>query len=399
MDRKNYLSGLEAAIGEAAGKPLRLSVSSLGIEPSPSPAPTVSVETAPAGKAPAAPKKNEDDDIFCDKYTFDSFVIGNSNRLAHAASLAVSEAPGRVYNPLFIHSDVGLGKTHLMRAIGNKIKTDFPEKKALYISCEKFTNEMVNSIRDKKQESFRKKYRHIDCLLIDDIQFLSKKVGTQEEFFHTFNTLYDANKQIVIASDKPPKEIDGLEERLCSRFESGLLTDIQPPDLETRMAILRKKALIKDIAIPDEVIYFIANNIENNVRELEGALIKVIAVATAEGGEITPDNAQRALEKIIRIVKKPVTAEKIFSVVTQHYKIKTDELLSKKRTKNIAFVRQLTMYLCRETTDFSLEKIGSLFSRDHTTVIHAIEKKIKPLIETDSETAKEVSDLIRKIKS
>jgi chromosomal replication initiator protein len=310
------------------------------------------------------------------KYTFETFVIGNSNRFAHAASLAVAEVPAKVYNPFFIYGGVGLGKTHLMHAIGHRIRQNHPHLKVLYISSEKFTNELINSIRDGNPESFRQKYRNIDVLLVDDIQFLSKKEHTQEEFFHTFNTLHEANKQIIISSDRPPREIPTLEDRLRSRFEWGLITDIQPPDLETRIAILRKKAIIEGFTMPNDVMVFIASRIDNNIRELEGALIRVIAYASLTNQSIDMHLATEALKDIFPNSRtRQITMELIQQVVALYFKIKQEDLLAKKRTRNVAYPRQIAMYLCRELTETSLPRIGEMFGgRDHTTVIHAHDK-------------------------
>jgi chromosomal replication initiator protein len=313
------------------------------------------------------------------KYTFDTFVIGNSNRFAHAASLAVSEAPARAYNPLFIYGGVGLGKTHLMHAIGHHVTEATPAYRVLYISSEKFTNEFINAIRDNKTLEFRNKYRTIDVLLIDDIQFLAGKEQTQEEFFHTFNALHENNKQIIISSDRPPKEIPTLEDRLRSRFEWGLITDIQPPDLETRIAILRKKANSERISIGNDVMLYIANNINTNIRELEGAFIRVIAYSSLTNRRIDTALAEEALKGILSNKDKPrfITIQKIQQVTADHFALKTEELKAKKRTRNVAFPRQVAMYLARELTDASLPKIGEEFGgRDHTTVMHAC-KKIK----------------------
>ncbi|MDT8903358.1 chromosomal replication initiator protein DnaA [Anaeroselena agilis] len=310
------------------------------------------------------------------KYTFETFVIGNSNRFAHAASLAVAEVPAKVYNPFFIYGGVGLGKTHLMHAIGHRIRQNHQHLKVLYISSEKFTNELINSIRDGNPESFRQKYRNIDVLLVDDIQFLSKKEHTQEEFFHTFNTLHEANKQIIISSDRPPREIPTLEDRLRSRFEWGLITDIQPPDLETRIAILRKKAIIEGFTMPNDVMVFIASRIDNNIRELEGALIRVIAYASLTNQSIDMNLATEALKDIFPHSRpRQITMELIQQIVAVYFKIKQEDLLAKKRTRNVTYPRQIAMYLCRELTETSLPRIGEMFGgRDHTTVIHAHDK-------------------------
>ncbi len=333
------------------------------------------------------------------KYTFESFVIGTANRFAHAASLAVAEAPSKAYNPLFIYGGVGLGKTHLLHAIGHFVNRQSEKKQVLYITSEKFTNEFINSIRDNKTEAFRNKYRNIDVLLIDDIQFLAGKEQTQEEFFHTFNTLYEADKQIVISSDRPPKEIPTLEDRLRSRFEWGLITDIQPPDLETRIAILRKKARAEHLEIPNDVIVFIASSINTNIRELEGALIRMIAYSSLVNQDPTVELANEALKNILSHASaRAVNIAQIQQIVSDHFGIKVDEMCSKKRTKNIVLPRQVAMYLCRELTDASLPKIGQEFGgRDHTTVLHAYDK-LSRLLEQDNEMQRTVRLLKDKIK-
>lgn len=333
------------------------------------------------------------------KYTFDSFVIGNSNRFAHAASLAVSEVPAKVYNPFFIYGGVGLGKTHLMHAIGHRIQQIHPEMKVLYISSEKFTNDFINSIMSGHPENFRNRYRNIDVLLIDDIQFLAKKEQTQEEFFHTFNALHEANKQIIISSDRPPKDIPTLEERLRSRFEWGLTTDIQSPDLETRIAILRKKALLENINMPNEVIVYISTRIDNNIRELEGAFNRVNAFSFLNRKPITIELAIESLKDMFPKEKaNQITPQLIQEVVALHFKIKTDDLISKRRTRNVTIPRQLAMYLCRELTDWSLPKIGEIFGgRDHTTVIHAYEKVNRERLE-DAKLASLITELTNRIK-
>jgi len=328
------------------------------------------------------------------KYTFDTFVIGSGNRFAHAASLAVAEAPAKAYNPLFIYGGVGLGKTHLMHAIGHYVQDHNPSAKVVYLSSEKFTNEFINSIRDNKAVDFRNKYRNVDVLLIDDIQFLAGKEQTQEEFFHTFNTLHEESKQIVISSDRPPKEIPTLEDRLRSRFEWGLITDITPPDLETRIAILRKKAKAEGLDIPNEVMLYIANQIDSNIRELEGALIRVVAYSSLINKDINADLAAEALKDIIPSSKpRVITIHEIQRVVGEHFNVKLEDFKAKKRTKSVAFPRQIAMYLSRELTDFSLPKIGEEFGgRDHTTVIHAHEK-ISKLIQTDAQFQKQLNEI------
>lgn len=333
------------------------------------------------------------------KYTFDTFVIGSGNRFAHAASLAVAEAPAKAYNPLFIYGGVGLGKTHLMHAIGHYILDHNPSAKVVYLSSEKFTNEFINSIRDNKAVEFRNKYRNADVLLIDDIQFLAGKESTQEEFFHTFNTLHEESKQIIISSDRPPREIPTLEDRLRSRFEWGLITDITPPDLETRIAILRKKAKAEGLDIPNEVMLYIANQIDSNIRELEGALIRVVAYSSLINKDVNADLAAEALKDIIPSSKpKVITIQEIQRVVGEHFSIKMDDFKAKKRTKSVAFPRQIAMYLSRELTDFSLPKIGEEFGgRDHTTVIHAHEK-ISKLLLSDSQLQKQLKELNEMLK-
>lgn len=339
---------------------------------------------------PAVPAKREQQQLFNEntsvqqpdesnlnpKYVFETFVIGNSNRFAHAAAQAVANDPAHAYNPLFLYGGVGLGKTHLMHAIGNRIKQNNPSMKVLYTSSEKFTNEIINSIQNKTTEAFRQKYRNIDCLIIDDIQFLKGKEQTQVEFFHTFNALKDADKQIIISSDRPPREIETLEDRLRSRFDQGLTADIQTPDLETRMAILRTKAASDNIVLPTEVITLLATNIATNIREIEGAYNKIVAYTSLMHMPITVETAQKVLSDMGNDIKtRTITYEGIIKVVADHYNVKQDELFNKKRTQNIAFPRQVAMYLCRELADLSYPRIGELFGgRDHTTVIHAYEK-------------------------
>ncbi|MFW6000929.1 MAG: chromosomal replication initiator protein DnaA [Halanaerobium sp.] len=349
-------------------------------------------------------EKNPDQEFqngFNPKYTFDTFVVGNSNRFAHAASLAVAEAPAKAYNPLFIYGDVGLGKTHLMQAIAHFILKNNPDYKVVYVSSETFTNELINSIKDDSTVDFRDKYRNIDILLVDDIQFLAGKERTQEEFFHTFNTLHESNRQLIISSDRPPKEIPTLEERLRSRFEWGLITDIQKPDLETRIAILRKKADVENLTIPNEVIIYIANKIQSNIRELEGALVKVIAYSSLVDREIDIELAREALKDLVNKKKQEqieVNIERIKKIITDDYNLRMEDMESKKRTQNIAFPRQIAMYLSRELTDFSLPHIGDEFGgRDHTTVIHA-HNKIKEKIENENDFSNKIERLTDKIK-
>ncbi|MGL5313654.1 MAG: chromosomal replication initiator protein DnaA [Peptostreptococcaceae bacterium] len=333
------------------------------------------------------------------KYTFDTFVIGNSNRFAHAACVAVAESPARAYNPLFLYGGVGLGKTHLMHAIGHHIMTQKKDPKVVYVSSEKFTNELINSIKDDRNEEFRNKYRNVDILLIDDIQFIAGKERTQEEFFHTFNSLHEANKQIIISSDRPPKEIPTLEDRLRSRFEMGLITDIQAPDFETRIAILRKKAQMENIDVSNEVTTYIAKNIKSNIRELEGALTRVIAYSSLTNRTISFELAAEALKDIITTSKnEEITINRIKEKVSAVFNLKMEDFDSKKRTRSIAYPRQIAMYLSRELTDLSLPKIGEEFGgRDHTTVIHAHDKIIKD-IEANEEIKLKIDKIISDLK-
>ncbi|MEO2508795.1 chromosomal replication initiator protein DnaA [Clostridium paraputrificum] len=332
------------------------------------------------------------------KYTFDSFVIGNSNRFAHAASLAVAEAPAKAYNPLFIYGGVGLGKTHLMHAIGHYILDSNPNARVEYVSSEKFTNELINAIKDDKNEEFRNKYRNVDVLLIDDIQFIAGKERTQEEFFHTFNALHDANKQIILSSDRPPKEIPTLEDRLRSRFEWGLIADIQVPDFETRMAILKKKADVEKLNVANEVMVYIATKIKSNIRELEGALIRIVAYSSLTNKEITVDLASEALKDIISKKQgKNITIGIIQDIVASYFNLRIEDLKSQRRTRNVAYPRQIAMYLSRKLTDMSLPKIGEEFGgRDHTTVIHAYEK-ISENLNTDENLQHTIEDITKKL--
>lgn len=332
------------------------------------------------------------------KYTFDSFVIGNSNRFAHAASLAVAESPAKAYNPLFIYGGVGLGKTHLMHAIGHYILQNNPNAKVVYVSSEKFTNELINAIKDDKNEEFRTKYRSVDVLLIDDIQFIAGKERTQEEFFHTFNTLHEANKQIILSSDRPPKEIPTLEDRLRSRFEWGLIADIQAPDFETRMAILKKKADVEKLNVPNEVMVYIATKIKSNIRELEGALIRIVAYSSLTNRDITVDLATEALKDIISNKQnKCITIDLIQDIVANYFNLRVEDLKSQRRTRNVAYPRQIAMYLSRKLTDMSLPKIGEEFGgRDHTTVIHAYEK-ISEALNNDQSLEHTIDDITKKL--
>lgn len=335
------------------------------------------------------------------RYTFDSFVVGSSNDLAHAACVATAELPGEQYNPLYIYGGAGLGKTHLMQSVAHFILQQNRHAKIRYVTSETFINEFVDSIRNKNNISpaeFRKKYRELDVLLIDDIQFLIGKEGTQEEFFHTFNTLYDNRKQIIIASDKPPKDIDNLEERLRSRFEVGLIVDIQMPDVETRMAILRKKEELEGYNIDNEVIKYIADNIKSNVRELEGALTKVVAKSRLVKQPITLSLAEELLkDHITPSERKEITSELIIEIVADHYNLKTSDLASVTKKKTISYPRQIAMYLCRELTNVPLVTVGELLGgRDHSTVIHGCEK-ISTELQTNEQLKSTIESLRKKI--
>lgn len=332
------------------------------------------------------------------KYTFDSFVVGPSNRFAHAASMAVAEAPAKSYNPLFIYGPVGLGKTHLMQAIGHETLKRYPASRVLYITSEKFTNQLINAIKTGTTLKFREKFRSVDCLLIDDIHFIAGKEATMEEFFHTFNSLYDSHKQIVVSSDKPPKDISNLEERLVSRFEWGLVTDIQAPDFETRTAILRKKAEREGILIPDEVTFFIADKIKSNIRELEGALIRVVAYSKLVGKEVDETVAHEVLKDLIVENQKKITVDLIQRKVAEYFEIRPSDMTAKRRSKSVAYPRHIAMYLCREMTGLSFPELGEHFGgRDHTTILHACDK-IKKDLKKDQKTKAMLDKLAADIK-
>ena len=331
------------------------------------------------------------------KYTFDTFVSGTSNQFAHAAAMAVSKNPATTYNPLFIYGGVGLGKTHLINAIGNEIYKNNKSIKICYYSSERFTNELINSLRHAKMNEFRNKFRSIDVLLIDDIQFIAGKKSTQEEFFHTFNSLYESHKQIIVTSDKFPKEIPELEERLRSRFEWGLIADIQAPDTETKQAILKMKADQNNIKIPEDVIFFLANSITNNVRELEGYLIRIGAYSSLTSTPISVEMAKKILKDILIENNREITIEKIQKNVADHFNIKVNELKSSKRLKNIVLPRQISMYISRKLTNLSYPEIGSKFGgKDHSTIIHAV-KKIEILMKEDIQMKAIIERLIENL--
>lgn len=333
------------------------------------------------------------------RFTFDSFIVGSSNRMAHAASLAVANAPGKSYNPLFIYGGVGLGKTHIMQAIALHILSKTQKTKVKYTSSEKFTNELIFSIRNRSTDKFRQKYREIDILLIDDIQFLAGKEASQEEFFHTFNVLYDYHKQIVVSSDKPPKEIAKLEERLVSRFNWGLVVDIQPPDFETRVAILQKKLEKDPIKISPEVIYFIAENITTNIRELEGALVRIIAYSVIENKPISLELAKDILRDMVKEIYKRITPNTILESVAEYFNTEKQDLVKGKRNKTLVLPRQVAMYLIRELTELSLPEIGGFFgAKHHTTILYSY-KKIKETIRTDKKMRLTINSLTQEIKN
>ena len=331
-------------------------------------------------------------------YTFETFVIGNNNNLAHAASLAVAETPGEVYNPLFIYGGVGLGKTHLMQAIAHFIIKTKPELKVLYVTSETFTNELIDSVKNQKNSEFREKYRNIDVLLIDDIQFIIGKESTQEEFFHTFNALYQDRKQIVISSDRPPKEVETLSERLRTRFEMGLPVDIQIPTYETKMAILNKKAELGGYDIPYEVEDYVATHIKSSIRELEGALTKLSAFAKLSSNPITVEFAEEALKDLISPdSRREITPELIIDIVAEHFNIKSEDILSQKRSADIVYPRQIAMYLCRQMTTNTVQSLGKAFgNRDHTTILHGADK-INKMVISDENTKSTIDILIKKI--
>jgi chromosomal replication initiator protein len=353
----------------------------------------------PSGNGPGLPRPAPAQARLNPKYTFDTFVIGSSNRFAHAAAVAVAEAPAKAYNPLFIYGDSGLGKTHLLHAIGHYAQNLYHGVRVRYVSSEEFTNDFINMIRDGKQDGFRRRYRDVDVLLVDDIQFLENKEGTQEEFFHTFNTLHNASKQIVISSDRAPKRLVTLEDRLRSRFEWGLLTDVQPPELETRIAILRKKAVQEGLNAPPEALEYIASRISTNIRELEGALIRVTAFASLNRQSVDLQLAEIVLKDLIPEAQGPeITAATIMGQTASYFGLSIDDLCGTSRSRVLVTARQIAMYLCRELTDLSLPKIGQQFGgRDHTTVMHA-ERKIRSLMAERRSIFNQVTELTNRIK-
>ncbi|MDQ1584099.1 MAG: chromosomal replication initiator protein [Microbacteriaceae bacterium] len=368
--------------------------------PEPAEAQYIEVPTAPMAPVTeiAAPSRHNDTRLN-PKYSFDNFVIGQSNRFAHAAAVAVAEAPAKAYNPLFIYGDSGLGKTHLLHAIGHYAMSLYPGIRVRYVSSEEFTNDFINSIANNRGSSFQARYRNIDILLIDDIQFLQRAVETQEAFFHTFNTLHDHNKQVVITSDLPPKHLTGFEDRMRSRFEWGLITDVQAPDLETRIAILRKKAQSEKIQVPDDILEFMASKVSSNIRELEGTLIRVTAFASLNRTPVDMNLVQTVLKDLITLDDDNVIAPvDIITNTADYFKLTVDDLYGSSRSQAVATARQIAMYLCRELTNLSLPKIGQLFgNRDHTTVMYA-NKKISELMKERRSIYNQVTELTSRIK-
>jgi chromosomal replication initiator protein len=361
----------------------------------PAPMPPAPAEPLDTGTRPASSLETR----LNPKYTFETFVIGSSNRFPHAAAVAVAEAPGKAYNPLLVYGDSGLGKTHLLHAIGHYVRSLYTGAKVRYVSSEEFTNEFINAIRDDRQDRFKRRYRDVDVLLIDDIQFLEGKTQTQEEFFHTFNTLHNANKQIVLTSDRAPKRLEALEDRLRNRFEWGLITDVQPPDLETRIAILRKKAAMDRLTAPPDVLEFIASKIQTNIRELEGALIRVTAFANLNRQEVDMTLAEIVLKDLIPEGGEPeITAALIIAQTAAYFGLSIEELTGPSRGRHLVMARQIAMYLCRELTDLSLPKIGAQFgNRDHTTVMYA-DRKINQLLAERRAVFNQVSELTNRVK-
>jgi chromosomal replication initiator protein len=381
---QHYLDALRAAVAVVAGPRAHLVLS---IDRAATLAPPVPPAPAPVPAPDLDPR-----------YSFETFVVGSSNQFAQAACLAVAEAPSGAYNPLFIYGGVGLGKTHLLQAIGHRLAQSHAQLRIQYLSTEKFTNELIAAIRYDRTPEFRQRYRTIDLLLIDDIQFLSGKERTQEEFFHTFNDLYDSHRQIVLSSDRSPKEIPEIEERLRSRFEWGLIADIQPPDFETRVAILKKKAELDRVALPDDVAYFIANRVKSNIRELEGSLVRIRAFCNLTGRPLTLDLAQEVLANIWGAEERLVTLDDILRRVGEVFHVKTQDLRAKTRTRAVAFPRQVAMYLARQLTSDSYADIGRGFGgKDHTTVLHAV-NKIEGLIQQDPKFRRTLDHIINTIR-
>ncbi len=398
-------SAIETQLTDYLGTPTRLAIT---VDPSIADQASAGEEQAsdeppapqlPSQSSPSRNTRGSNGDRLNPKYSFESFVIGSSNRFAHAAAVAVAEAPGKAYNPLMIYGDSGLGKTHLLHAVGHYIRNYYDRVRVKYVSTEELTNDFINSISENRTAEFRRAYRDIDVLLVDDIQFLESKIQTQEEFFHTFNTLHTAQKQIVLTSDRPPKALEALEPRLRSRFEWGLMTDIQPPDLETRIAILRKKAAAERLTAGPDVLEFIASRIKTNIRELEGALIRVTAFASLNRQEVDLSLAEIVLRDLIpEGGETQISSTAIMTHVADYFAVTVDELCGQSRTHVLVTARQIAMYLCRELTDLSLPKIGQLFGgRDHTTVMHA-DRKIRQLLRERRSVFNQVAEITSRIK-
>ena len=388
MIQNKYAALIEKKLGEVAGKPVRIVL--LNKEEM-----KARLDTGDEEKTP-----DDTDPHLNPKYTFESFVVGNGNRFAHAAALAVAESPAEAYNPLFIYGGVGLGKTHLMQAIGHFIHQNDPSKRILYMTSESFTNELISAIQQKKTFEFREKIRKVDVLMVDDIQFIAGRESTQQEFFNTFNELHNDNKQIVLTSDKPPKDIQRLEERLCSRFEWGLVADIQRPDIDTRVAILREKTLQENISVPDDVLQLIAGKIDSNIRELEGCLTRLVAYSNLVKEPITMELCEQALKEIFDQRRhKQITAELIMQTVSDYYGLTLNDLIGPTRKREITVPRQIAMYLTREMTGMSLPQIGSVFGgRDHTTVMHSC-KTVEAGMDGESNLSMVVNDVKRLVKN
>ncbi|MFC6616404.1 chromosomal replication initiator protein DnaA [Deinococcus radiophilus] len=398
--RKHYLGLLEDALRSLGAENPQVSfevlpaVQEAMIMPEASSSPAVATPTPPPQPRPKPVPAPELSKVLNPKYTFENFVVGPNNNLAHAAALAVAESPGKAYNPLFIYGDVGLGKTHLMHAVGHYLAEKYPEKRIAYVSTETFTNELINSIRDDRTTQFRDRYRSVDLLLVDDIQFLARKERTQEEFFHTFNALYENHKQIILSSDRPPKDIQTLEGRLRSRFEWGLITDIQSPEFETRVAILKMNAEQANINIPQEVLELIARQVNTNIRELEGALMRVVAFSSLNNVPFSRTVASKALSNVFAPQEVQVEMPEVVRAAAQLFEVTTEQIKGTGRARDIVVPRQIAMYLIREMTEHSLPEIGQFFGRDHSTVMHAV-NKVTEGIKRDEELAAQVSRLRR----
>ncbi|HEX9776047.1 MAG TPA: chromosomal replication initiator protein DnaA [Actinomycetota bacterium] len=398
---KRHRPTLERALTRSAGRPVTLEVLvDPSTDPAPQPGPEPSAEAAVLAEQPARPVPSAPQPALIQKYTFDNFVIGASNRFPHAAALAVSEQPARSYNPLFIYGDAGLGKTHLLHAIGHEVRRLYPHASVRYVSSEQFMNEFILGVREERMPLFRKRYRESDVLLVDDIQFMSGGERTQEEFFHTFNALYNDGRQIVISSDRPPAQIATLEERLRTRFEMGLITDVQPPDLETRLAILQKKAAAEGLSVPDDVLGYIASRVHNNIRELEGRLIRVVAKASLLNCDITLSLAEEVLKPLLPNEQPGgIPPDLIISECADYFSFPRADLVGPSRSRSLVAARQVAMYLCRELTPLSLPKIGSVFGgRDHTTVMHA-DSKIRKQMGERHQVYEQVNELTQRIQA